>query len=469
MFESGDPLSERELDVLACIVQGASNKEIASELSISQNTVKVHLRRIYAKLGVNSRTEATTLALQKGLVAVPGLESTAPENADLPLTAEAVPQIAETVADVPDETETAVPPEPTPSPDNAMLPAKHLPWRSISLGAAAVIAALLLLLAWQQWGRGSEATPTSTVEAVAFIERPLGDSRWLISRPMPTGRANMALAAVGLDLYVIGGESETGVVNTVSTYDTIEFQWTEGAPKPTAVSETSAAVLFGEIYVPGGRDAAGNPTDVVEVYSPANNLWRAIAPLPEAINGGLVLSHSGSLYFFGGWNGERYLDTVYEYNPALDSWQPLPPMSQVRAFAVGGAIAGQLYVVGGYDGTAALSSCEVFDVTDKSWLPCPDMIQPRTHAGAVVLFNKLYVFGGESGITYGEEYNPVTENWQVVDTPMAENGSGWEAPGVTNVETRIYAVGGRQGETLLSDTYILRAVYQTYLPALPNQ
>jgi DNA-binding CsgD family transcriptional regulator len=74
MAEFGESLSERELDVLQCVVNGASNKEVAAELSISQNTVKVHLRNVFTKLGVSSRTEATTAALQQGLVSIPGME-----------------------------------------------------------------------------------------------------------------------------------------------------------------------------------------------------------------------------------------------------------------------------------------------------------------------------------------------------------------------------------------------------------
>ena len=66
-------LSERELDILELLVGGAGNKEIASQLVISTNTVKVHLRNIYAKLGVSSRTEAAMLALRHNLVSVEGL------------------------------------------------------------------------------------------------------------------------------------------------------------------------------------------------------------------------------------------------------------------------------------------------------------------------------------------------------------------------------------------------------------
>jgi DNA-binding NarL/FixJ family response regulator len=65
-----EPLSARELDVLRLIVRGMSNKQIAAELIITEHTVKFHIRSILAKLGAANRTEALTLALQKGLVSL---------------------------------------------------------------------------------------------------------------------------------------------------------------------------------------------------------------------------------------------------------------------------------------------------------------------------------------------------------------------------------------------------------------
>jgi DNA-binding NarL/FixJ family response regulator len=64
-------LSERECEVLALVVEGFTNHQIGDELGIARNTVKNHLRSIYAKLNVNNRTQAAAYAVGHGLVCLP--------------------------------------------------------------------------------------------------------------------------------------------------------------------------------------------------------------------------------------------------------------------------------------------------------------------------------------------------------------------------------------------------------------
>jgi LuxR family maltose regulon positive regulatory protein len=63
-----EPLSERELEVLALLAQGLTNREIASRLFLALNTVKAHTRNIYGKLDVHSRTQAVATARGLGLL-----------------------------------------------------------------------------------------------------------------------------------------------------------------------------------------------------------------------------------------------------------------------------------------------------------------------------------------------------------------------------------------------------------------
>ena len=68
LHSSEDSLSEREIGVLRLVAIGKANKEIAGELSISEDTVKAHLKSIFVKLNVGDRTQAVTLALKRGII-----------------------------------------------------------------------------------------------------------------------------------------------------------------------------------------------------------------------------------------------------------------------------------------------------------------------------------------------------------------------------------------------------------------
>ena len=68
-----EELTSREFDVLEQIVHGKSNKEIATELEISEATVKTHINSLLGKLGVSDRTQAATAAIQRGIVPLESL------------------------------------------------------------------------------------------------------------------------------------------------------------------------------------------------------------------------------------------------------------------------------------------------------------------------------------------------------------------------------------------------------------
>jgi len=68
---ASEPLSQRELEVLRLVAQGATNREAARQLFISEATVKTHLLHVYAKLGVNDRAAAVAAAFSRGYLALP--------------------------------------------------------------------------------------------------------------------------------------------------------------------------------------------------------------------------------------------------------------------------------------------------------------------------------------------------------------------------------------------------------------
>jgi DNA-binding NarL/FixJ family response regulator len=75
--DSPEKLTDRETDVLRLLAKGRSNKEIASDLTVGEKTVKTHVSNILSKLGVASRTQAALYAVRIGLVSNDDLESLA--------------------------------------------------------------------------------------------------------------------------------------------------------------------------------------------------------------------------------------------------------------------------------------------------------------------------------------------------------------------------------------------------------
>ena len=142
-------LSEREQDILRLVATGASNKEIAQALVISPNTVKVHLRNIFAKIGVASRTEATLYALRTGLIESPAPPAEAAEQAPVP--------IAE--------------PDALPAEGNTALPlARRLRWAGL-IAAILVAAFALVLIGGRALGLSLFITPTPQITPSASITR----------------------------------------------------------------------------------------------------------------------------------------------------------------------------------------------------------------------------------------------------------------------------------------------------------
>ena len=182
-------LSERELEILGLVVTGATNQQIAQKLIISVNTVKAHLRNIFGKLGVESRTEATLYAIQHNLVSVGQPQAQQPLNG-------------------------AVAPAESPAP----LPApRPMEWPFSSTQAAVLGLSLLLALALVFWPRVA-ADPLA--QNNHMVDQPAGTSaqvdvtpslRWQSKTQMPTHRGRFAQAFVDGYIYIIGGLSDDGL------------------------------------------------------------------------------------------------------------------------------------------------------------------------------------------------------------------------------------------------------------------
>jgi DNA-binding CsgD family transcriptional regulator/N-acetylneuraminic acid mutarotase len=450
MAEYGEPLTEREKELLQLVATGVTNRQVAHQLSISVNTVKVHLRNIYAKLGAESRTEATMIAVREGWVVVEGAEE-APEG------------VAETAAQ----------PQVTP-----VAPEPPLPWpKRVALIVALLLAVAGVAVTWPR--SGSQASngaglPPLTGERVP-LSPALETGPWHERAQMPTRRAYLALAAVEKRIFAIAGQTSEGTTTAVEIYDPQDDLWARGSDKPVPVSYVSAAVIGTDVYVPGGCDDENRPTRAVEVYDTTSDSWREARPLPEPRCAYALTALDETLYLFGGWDGKQYVATVYAYDPQADTWTEVETMGARRGLAAAAPLKGRLYVVGGYDGERELATCTVYDPATETWEGCAPLAVGRGELGLVNLGDQLYAIGGGGRTSYlgfNERYSPNNDDndadgaWSTVETPLVGE---WRGPGVVALENSIYATGGWSNDYLSLNQAYEPLSFRIFIPVSHQQ
>ena len=435
------PLSDREIEIVRLLATGATNQQIARELVISVNTVKVHLRNIYAKLGVASRTEATMVAVRQGWVQVSQASAQATKE-------EAIVGVQVAL--------------PTPAlPGLERWPRVSVAKR-VGLLAATLLAVLSLFL--PQVLQGSANGKETDVIGGVFPTTAAGPaaSRWRTHAQMPTPRTGLAVVAYGGLIYAIGGVSNEGVTAKVEAYNPQTDTWSTRRSKPTPVGFVSAVVVEGKIYVPGGIGAEVQPQDVLEVYDPARDTWETRAPMPEPLGAYGLAVFDGQLYLFGGRGRQGYVASVYRYDTQADRWEELKPMDQARGLLGAATLGDRIYVVGGYDGVNEFSTCEVYDPAIGTWTPQASMALRRGGLDVVPFREHLYAIGGgmTGYLAFNERYDPRVGVWDRIETPVTGQ---WRGLGADAVSPYIYAIGG-WNESALSVNEAYRALFQVTLP-----
>lgn len=451
-------LSEREIDILKLLATGASNQEIARALVISPNTVKVHLRNIYEKLQVQSRTEATLVAIRAGLVAV--------EKPSAP-----VPQPEQPVA-VSAPAPIELPPLVAPRPDLAP-PPPIARWQRFFLLAMIGLALLALLLPWLQAVAGQPAARqvdlvTDTQAPAVTLPIRQETQRWQIRAPLPGPRSRLALASFRNQLYAIGGETPTGVTGSVDTYLPERNEWQPRSNLPRALANIQAAVLKNLIYVPGGTLADGRITNSVVRYDAIADAWGEGPPLPEPRAGYALVSTGENLYLLGGFDGGGVVDSVLIFDPGSGTWQDGPALPAPRAFAGAVVLNKRIYVAGGFDGTQPTNSLFVLDLgaAEPAWTIAAPMQSTRSGLGLGTEGSALYAFGGgwNQALDFHERYDPFTNTWSTIASPFQGT---WRHLGVTTLGPMLHLAGGWNGDyTAAHEQY--QAGFRTFMPVAPR-
>lgn len=431
-------LSERELEILRLVATGATNQQVAHDLFISVNTVKVHLRNIFSKLGVESRTEATTYAIRAGWVAMPAPPLSVEDTSDAPL---AKPRIAT--------------------------------WQRVLLLAAAALTAALVLSPPPRQTAGNGGQLSDQTSGATSGSLGAGSSRWLNKAQMPTARSRLAVAAVDGLVYAIGGDTTDGVTGIVEVYNPADDTWTRKTGKPRPARNISAGVLAGRIYVPGGYDATDQAISTVEVYDPATDTWTEVSPLPEPLCAYALTVWRSKIYLFGGSDGIRYLDHVWIYDPDADVWSPGTPLGQPRGFAAAATVGDSIYLIGGYDGQAELTLCEEYrpgmeGSGESPWTAKRAMSSPRGALVAVAAENFVYAMGGgwTTYLTGNERYDVAQDSWTAFESPLLGQ---WRTFGAVAIQSKdgtvVHTIGG-WSDRHLSANLVYQVYYRIYLPGL---
>lgn len=447
--EYGEPLTERQLEIVALVAEGLTNREIAARLFISHNTVKVHLRNIFTKTGVASRTELSMLAMREGWVAV----SSSDDNL-----APVQVEVSEDEASEADE-EAAEPRSPFRLPEWPRV-------RWIGLGLGLLLALVALLLPPRQpaevGGSGSAQALVDNPAANASAPIAAEGDGWEELPPLPVRRARFGAASMDGQIYVVGGLTAEGPSDRLDVYEIESGTWMEAAARPLAAANVQATLIDETVLVPGGCDADGQPTATVHRYLPEDDTWNDVAPLPEPLCAYALTTFEDQAYLFGGWNGRTYRAVAYRYDVEADMWTELASPGEARGFGGAAALGDRVLYVGGYDGDER-ATCEVYVPETQRWEVCASLLQPRGGLGLTALGGQLFAVGGgwESYLGFNERYNIKEDTWSVIGTPLVGE---WRNLGVVSWETTLYAVGGWSAD-YLNRTYALEVLpFRVFIP-----
>ncbi len=428
-------LSEREVEILQLVATGASNKEIATRLVISPNTVKVHLRNIFSKIDVVSRTEATLYAIRCGIIQ--------PERAASVL-------LGEEVASGTGELEAVVQPRST---------WWHIPVIVAALVTLGLVAYFIL------------RPPVSPAGQTTIPETTL-PIRWQSLKEMPESGSGMAAVSYEDQIFVIGGLRGAAVSAEVNSYQVAGNTWDKKAAKPTAVTAAGAVLMGEKIYMPGGQAADGSPIAVLEIYDPRTDQWESAAPMPTALSRFALAAFEGNLYVFGGWDGQNFSDAVYQYNAAENTWLEREPMSQPRADCAAAPLGTKIILAGGENANRLLQDTWAYFPQreadgESGWEKRADLPAGRAEFSLTALAGSLYLAGGHgetaAAPTTALRYDDTADRWEILESSPSPIG---DRPGMAANGNFVHIFGGNSSNQPQAIHLSYQAIYTVLIPAI---
>jgi N-acetylneuraminic acid mutarotase len=330
-----------------------------------------------------------------------------------------------------------------------------MPAGTTSLGERllqAVLVTILIATAAACGGDGDDNPPGPP----SFTAPPLlspSPRSWRTLTPMPTPRSEVAVAELNRKIYVIGGFEEDGSPSDkVEAYDPATDSWSEAAPLPEP-RHHAAAFVFGTLVVVGGYEQGfDDPQSTIFQYNSALDSWSELNSLPRP-RGGLGAADllcdeqqflGACVYIIGGSDAEGRNIAAVDLNDPNGVWMEGASLPTPRDHLAVVEADQRIYAIGGRRDTdfgRNLDANEMYDRHTNVWTSLAPLPTPRSGIAAAELDGRIYVFGGEGPtgtFSQNEAYDPATNTWETMPPmPTARHGLG-----AAVVDGTIYVIGG---------------------------
>jgi N-acetylneuraminic acid mutarotase len=244
-----------------------------------------------------------------------------------------------------------------------------------------------------------------------------GAASWSQIADLPQYRTAATGAFVDGTLYVVGGMDYpatgggTTFESTTYAYHPSSNSWSQVADLPQALAFADAAVYNGELYVIGGRNAAGDSSADAYRYDPAGNTWTQVADYPTPTDSGGCGGVVGGIVCAGGsdtQNGDAALtSSTYLYHPASNTWTRGADMPYSDYLGSYSSANGELQVAGGVaigpggQSEGAVENALQYDPVADVWTNLPDVPVGVFAAGRGTGCGLTEVGGASAGVSGG--------------------------------------------------------------------
>lgn len=225
---------------------------------------------------------------------------------------------------------------------------------------------------------------------------------------------------------------------------------------PLPRTEVVAAAVGNEIFVLGGLTAERAASTRVDAYAPARNRWRRLPDLPIGVHHSMAAGAGGKLYVLGGYTVDGLpLRTVFLFDRGR--WRSLPRMPFPRAAAGAAPAGGRIVVAGGVTTGGRLARNALsFDLRTRRWAIVPGPTA-REHLGVTSLAGTVYAVAGrtaglDTNLLHFESYRPGEKSWRRL-APVPDSRGGTGAAGLRG---QIVSVGGEEPDGTIAEVLAYR-------------